>query len=248
MSIERPQSPDAKISDLRRRVVDEPGLQAELLKLLERKGLSGAIVPVEVSHPADEVGPQQPPEHRWVEWKRVFRPKTAEELAESKDQEKDIEIPGSIEKILVVNLLDLSIHELITAGHYNADLLSDDLTDADRAAPRLTGARELLLPKFERTVRTAEIEEWFKANDLLGATLQELLSIGAQFPEEQFRVYLVCLGEASRERGRVFVLRVDIPGRIVLRSGDEFWLPNARLVAARAQKNALRSGAQVAGG
>lgn len=181
MSFERPPSnhtPDRELSELRTRVVQYPELVPKLLRLLERKGMAGAIVPVEV--PQGDSAEPQPAEQRWVEWKRAY----------NKDGQ---EIPGHIEKIFRVELRNAPLEELIEDGHY--DYVDPNITSESFPLEQSEGRMDFPLIQFNRMVDTEEVNAWLEQNELRGATLKELLVVGSEFPQEHRRIFVAGLGQ-----------------------------------------------------
>lgn len=222
---------DELVRDLRRSVETNPGdmdAQARLNGALERKGIIRRQVPVEESpYLTQDTGDnttqaaEVPFPPRWVEWNCIY-------------DETGREIPVSIEKILLVDLFDQSIEDLMNEPLYRFDFLRRTLTPEDYSKEILTGERELFILKFEREVTREEVDAWFKQNNLLGATLQELLNIGVQFPQEQDRGSLIALDEAWSSRLCVPALRGGKQGRrLDVHSRDGEYSPTERLVATR---------------
>ncbi len=216
-------------------------------KLLESARMRGAVVPVESSTVAADGTPALTPvtteKERWVSWKRVFRDRTPSEQAflrlQNRDPQEQVEIPGSIEKILQIKLGNESVDESIAAGHYLRDYISGQLTAEDRSLPSLAVETDLLLPKFDGSVSSDWVDKWLEDNDLRGSTLQELLVMAVQFPEEQRRVWLVALAATWLSRRRLPLLYFTNDGErnIGVVARDTRWDETFRFPAVRKEKN-----------
>lgn len=229
MTFERPRSErrtDNDLQALRREVKNNPDNTEAIERLqgeLERAGMRGAFVPVETSPELVQDGATIPAEQRWVEWKKV-------------NDANGQEIPGRIEKIVRVKLIAEPVEAQIAKGHYDYDYLSGELTSADREIQPQSGEQELFLPQFDRddSIGTEDIERWLDENNLRGASLQELLAVGAQMTEEQRRVYIIALDQAWRSRAWVPVLGGDVRVRgVSVTRRDHQWDQNVRPLAAR---------------
>lgn len=186
------------------------GADAAVLRmntLLEPAKMRGAVVNVE--SPAG-AGPAPDPERRWVSWKRVWRLRASESIAkmQGRDPEELVEIPGSIEKILRVTLRNAPLEDLIGEGQYNLENARINSNNFSIEAGE--GPQTIDLIQFDRTVNTKEVLLWLEANDYLGATLKSLLAIGAQFPEEQRRVYMAALGQVWKSDSSIVEYVPDI--------------------------------------
>jgi len=228
MGFEKPRSErrtDNDLQSLRRDVKNNPDNIEAIERLqgeLERAGMRGAFVPVEVSQDLINDGVVASETRRWVEWKKV-------------NDTNGQEILGRIEKIVRVKLIAEPVDQQIAKGSYVYDELSEELTLSDREIQPQSGEQELFLSKFDRDggVSTENIETWLEQNSLRGATLQEFIALSVQIPEEQRRGYLLTLDEAWRSRGRVLVLGRGRRGRLALTDRDHRWAGDVRPLAAR---------------
>ncbi len=229
MSFEKPRVGSREKSDplaeYRRALRDNPDDLEALQRLqgeLERRGMRGAFVPVEISKISEGISAILK-ENRWVEWKKV-------------NDANGQEIPGRIEKIVRVKLIAEPVEAQIAKGHYDYDYLSGELTSADREIQPQSDEQELFLPQFDcdDSMSTEDIERWLDENNLRGASLQELLAVGAQMTEEQRRVYIIALDQAWRSRAWVPVLGGDVRVRgVSVTRRDHQWDQNVRPLAAR---------------